>query len=243
MTAPAYTEFEWQAEGAGNGAAGEKLTRVVVELVKNLDSVPSICDLGCGKGHISGRLAALGYHVTGVDGSMSGIQIARRAYPGVEFVHALIDRDLNLGQFDLVISSDVIEHLYRPSDLLEAAVSQLKPNGQLLFGHALSWLSQKSRARRNGQDGRTFFCPARRWSHQVLQRQHPLKIDAHSRIRRSELHVLRPRAVALEEHDLSRTQALNAGPDYTADTDVQRSAKHRTLAGGVELGEGHRRRR
>src|SRR5689334_15770154 len=134
MTAPAYTEFEWQAEGAGNGASGEKLTRVFVELVKNLDSVHSICDLGCGNGHISGRLAAFGYHVTGVDGSMSGIQIARRAYPGVEFVHALIDRDLNLGQFDLVISSDVIEHLYRPSDLLEAAVSQLKLNGQLLLG-------------------------------------------------------------------------------------------------------------
>src|SRR4029078_12955721 len=128
MTAPAYTEFKWQTAAAGNGASGEKLARVFVELVKKLDGVQSICDLGCGNGHISGRLAALGYHVTGVDASASGIQVARRTYPGVEFVHALIDRDLNLGNFDLVISSDVIEHLYRPSDLLEAAVSQLKPN-------------------------------------------------------------------------------------------------------------------
>jgi 2-polyprenyl-3-methyl-5-hydroxy-6-metoxy-1,4-benzoquinol methylase len=134
MAARTYTEFDWQTEAAGNGASGEKLTRVFVELVKKLDGIQSICDLGCGNGHISGRLAALGYHVTGVDGSVSGIQIARRTYPGGEFVHALIDRDLNLGQFDLVISSDVIEHLYRPSDLLEAAVSQLKPNGQILLG-------------------------------------------------------------------------------------------------------------
>ncbi|HET6972870.1 MAG TPA: class I SAM-dependent methyltransferase, partial [Pyrinomonadaceae bacterium] len=80
------------------------------------------------------QLAALGYQVTGVDASASGIQIAQRAYPGVRFVHALIDRDLSLGQFDLAISSDVIEHLYRPSDLLEAAVAQLKPDGQLLLG-------------------------------------------------------------------------------------------------------------
>ena len=80
------------------------------------------------------RLAALGYRVTGVDASASGIQIARRAYPGVEFVHALIDRDLNLGQFDLVISSDVIEHLYRPADLVGAMASLLKPGGHVLVG-------------------------------------------------------------------------------------------------------------
>ena len=134
MVSPTYTEFEWHAKGAGNGESGENLTRVFVELVKKLDGVRSICDLGCGNGHISGRLAALGYHVTGVDASASGIQIAQRAYPGVEFVHALIDRTLNLGEFDLVISSDVIEHLYRPSDLLEAAVTQLKPGGQILLG-------------------------------------------------------------------------------------------------------------
>jgi 2-polyprenyl-3-methyl-5-hydroxy-6-metoxy-1,4-benzoquinol methylase len=136
LAAPTYTEFEWRAEGAGNGESGEKLTGVFVELVKKLEGVSSICDLGCGNGHISGRLAALGYAVTGIDASESGIQIARRAYPGVEFVGALIDHELGtkLGQFDLVISSDVIEHLYRPADLLEAAFSLLKPGGQLLLG-------------------------------------------------------------------------------------------------------------
>ena len=134
MTAPAYTEFQWHAEGAGNGESGERLTRVFVELVKKLDGVRSICDLGCGNGHITGRLAALRYEVTGVDASASGIEIAQRTYPGVDFVHALIDRDLSLGQFDLAISSDVIEHLYRPSDLLEATVSLLKPGGQVLIG-------------------------------------------------------------------------------------------------------------
>jgi len=134
MAAPAYTEFDWQTDAAGNGESGEKLTRVFVELVKKLEGVQSICDLGCGNGHISGRLAALGYHVTGVDASESGIQIARRTYRDVEFVHALIDGDLNIGQFDLVISSDVIEHLYRPSDLLEATSSLVKPGGQVLLG-------------------------------------------------------------------------------------------------------------
>ena len=134
MAVPTYSEFEWHAEAAGNGESGEKLTHVFVELVKKIEGVRSICDLGCGNGHITGRLAALGYEVTGVDASASGIAIARRVYPNVEFVEALIDRDLRLGQFDLVVSSDVIEHMYRPSDLLEAARALLKPGGQILLG-------------------------------------------------------------------------------------------------------------
>lgn len=135
MAAPTYSEFEWQADRAGNGESGEKLTHVFVELVRKLEGVKSICDLGCGNGHITGRLAALGYQVTGVDASASGIKIAQRTYPDVEFVESLIAGDLKrLGSFDLVISSDVIEHLYRPSDLLEAATALLKPQGQLLLG-------------------------------------------------------------------------------------------------------------
>src|ERR1044072_2459774 len=124
MAAPTYTEFEWRTNCAGNGESGKKL-----------DGVRSICDLGCGNGHITGRLAALGYEVTGVDASPSGINMARRTYPGVQFVEMTIDRELKgLGSFDLGISSDVIEHLYRPSDLLEAATSLLKPQGQIMLG-------------------------------------------------------------------------------------------------------------
>ena len=137
MATPAYTEFEWQAEAAGNGESGEKLTEVFVTLVKQLDGVRTICDLGCGNGHIAGRLAAHGYEVTGIDASRSGISIAKRAYPNVHFIEGLIGDDLEqlqLQTFDLVVSSDVIEHLYRPSDLLEAAFSLLKPQGHLLIG-------------------------------------------------------------------------------------------------------------
>ena len=135
MAAPAYSEFEWGSERAANGVSGEKLTDLFVALVQKLDGVRSICDLGCGNGHIAGRLASLGYDVTGIDASRSGIEIARRNYSNVNFIEALIDRDLTESEsFDLVLSSDVIEHMYRPSDLLEAAHSLLKPRCQVLIG-------------------------------------------------------------------------------------------------------------
>jgi SAM-dependent methyltransferase len=133
-----YTEFEWHVPEAGNGESGVGLTNLFLDLVKGLENVNSICDLGCGNGFMAGQLARLGYEVVGVDASESGIAIARQNFPKASFVHASVDANLcattALGEFDLIVSSDVIEHLYCPSDLIEAAVSLLKPNGHLLIG-------------------------------------------------------------------------------------------------------------
>jgi 2-polyprenyl-3-methyl-5-hydroxy-6-metoxy-1,4-benzoquinol methylase len=138
MSAAAYKEFDWSTEGAANGESGIGLARYFIELVSKLESADRICDLGCGNGYMTGRLAELGYELVGVDASDSGLEIARRNYPKAKFIQSLIDdnlcNNLDLGEFDLVVSSDVIEHLYCPSDLLEAARGLLKPNGQLLIG-------------------------------------------------------------------------------------------------------------
>ena len=102
-----------------------------------MDGVKAICDLGCGNGYITTRLASLGYDLTGVDLSQSGLEIARNTNGNIRYVQASIDSLLSsrLGNhFDLVLSSDVIEHLYRPSDLLEAARSVLKTHGGLIIG-------------------------------------------------------------------------------------------------------------
>jgi 2-polyprenyl-3-methyl-5-hydroxy-6-metoxy-1,4-benzoquinol methylase len=132
------TEFQWSIDGAANGASGEGLADALIRLVQRLDGVRSVCDLGCGNGYICGRLNALGYEVTGVDASISGLEIAQRNHPRVRFIHAMIDRRLidrvGSAAFDLIISSDVIEHLYRPADLLEAALPLMKPNGQIIVG-------------------------------------------------------------------------------------------------------------
>jgi len=138
MATTTYREFEWSGPGAGNGESGVQLTNLFLDLVNGLDTVKSICDLGCGNGYMSRRLADLGYDVVGVDASESGVGIARRACPNATFIHSSIDSTLRqrmtFSDFDLVVSSDVIEHLYRPSDLLEAATSLLKTNGHLIIG-------------------------------------------------------------------------------------------------------------
>ena len=138
MATTAYSEFQWHVPEAGNGESGVGLTDMFVRLVAGLREVRRVCDLGCGNGYMAARLAELGHEVVGVDASESGIAVARANFPRPTFTQAVIDATLGertgLGEFDLVVSSDVIEHLYRPADLIEAAVSLLKPNGQLLVG-------------------------------------------------------------------------------------------------------------
>lgn len=133
-----YSEFEWNSAGAANGESGAGLAEAIIKRITTLRDVERICDLGCGNGYITGRLAARGYDVVGIDASESGTRIASESYPQTRFICALIDGALRervaLESFDLVISSDAIEHFYRPGDLLRAAVSLLKADGQVLVG-------------------------------------------------------------------------------------------------------------
>ena len=132
-----YSEFEWQSAAPANGDSGAGLADMFVRIVSGLKGVERVCDLGCGNGYLAGQLATAGFDVTGVDASQSGIEIARRAYSGPKFVFSELSHAVELvgsEKFDLVVSSDVIEHLYRPAVLLEVASDLLKPDGQILIG-------------------------------------------------------------------------------------------------------------
>ncbi len=138
MSTLPYSEFEWNSATAADGESGVGLAEAIVKRVTALENLNRICDLGCGNGYITGRLATLGYEVVGVDASESGTRIASKSHPQAQFICSLIDvslpQRLALEPFDLVISSDAIEHFYRPGDLVSAAVSLLKPAGHVLLG-------------------------------------------------------------------------------------------------------------
>jgi 2-polyprenyl-3-methyl-5-hydroxy-6-metoxy-1,4-benzoquinol methylase len=79
--------------------------------------VKKVLDIGCGNGFIASHLARKGYAVTGIDVSPDGVILANKAYPDLVFEVAsaydnLADRFGD--DFDLVVSSEVIEHLYSP---------------------------------------------------------------------------------------------------------------------------------
>src|SRR5688500_18085311 len=131
---------ETDVYGWKNAAAEDSHRYLVPAILDELSRIrPSapqwILDLGCGNGSVSARLAALGHSVVGVDVSKDGIEIAAAAYPEVDFrLASVYDSDLgHAGDgFDVVVSLEVIEHLFHPARLLRQAWSRLKPGGFLL---------------------------------------------------------------------------------------------------------------
>ena len=132
---------EWGDDDAGpmNGESGRRLAETIVTTVAGIRDVSSICDLGCGNGYLASRLAARGFSVTAVDASARLLSLARRHYASERiqyreamFGPALLTEFGDQPRFDLVVSVDVVEHLYRPATLFETANGLLKPGGHLV---------------------------------------------------------------------------------------------------------------
>lgn len=111
---------------------------VVLRLAREVQPPPAtVLDAGCGNGALAGRLAHTGYEVTGVDLSADGIEIAKRHYPGCRFkvepVDELMLERLGEDPFDLVVSTEVIEHLYDPHGFAEGVHRALRPGGSFIL--------------------------------------------------------------------------------------------------------------
>jgi 2-polyprenyl-3-methyl-5-hydroxy-6-metoxy-1,4-benzoquinol methylase len=94
-----------------------------------------VLDLGCGNGSLSGMIHKAGYPVEGCDPSAEGIQRARLVHPDIPFTCMSIYDEppaVWLEQFDVIVSTEVVEHLYDPRAMPRLAARLLKPGGAIL---------------------------------------------------------------------------------------------------------------
>lgn len=89
----------------------------------------TILDAGCGNGELCGLLAKSGFDVMGVDADRKGIEIASKRFPSTRFEISLFTDMPPRTGFDLVVSTEVVEHLYSPHELIHFAFKALKPGG------------------------------------------------------------------------------------------------------------------
>jgi 2-polyprenyl-3-methyl-5-hydroxy-6-metoxy-1,4-benzoquinol methylase len=107
----------------------------VLKALEMLDA-RRVLDIGCGNGALTGRLAVPGRQVMGADFAQSGVERAREAFPNLEFfVHDVTEPLASemRGKFDVVVSTEVIEHLFLPRDLFVRAREALGDGGHVVI--------------------------------------------------------------------------------------------------------------
>ncbi|MDB4926983.1 class I SAM-dependent methyltransferase [Mucilaginibacter sp.] len=114
----------------------EYLTKPLLALL-NKNTNNCTLDLGCGNGYLVNFLLANGYNAFGTDASAKGIAIARKTNPDRFFLQDLstgtLPEELQKQQFDTIISTEVIEHLYDPQGFVEFCKQVLNQNGEIII--------------------------------------------------------------------------------------------------------------
>lgn len=133
VSASAADEFIWDT--SGHTEVHEYIRAPILKLLRG-HNANTVLDLGCGNGSFSALLSREGFDVTGVDHSLSGIEIARQQSDGLTFRQHDILEPLEgefHQRFDAVVSIEVIEHLLLPRKLMENALAALKPGGLFIL--------------------------------------------------------------------------------------------------------------
>ncbi|MGZ4217234.1 MAG: class I SAM-dependent methyltransferase [Solirubrobacteraceae bacterium] len=94
-----------------------------------------VLDLGCGDGRFAQEIARMGAKPIGVEVAQAAIDRARAGHPDLDFRLAPIDGPLPLDDvsFDVVWTSEVIEHVADTARWLSEVRRVLVPRGRLLL--------------------------------------------------------------------------------------------------------------
>ena len=123
----------------------QNATRIFKKDKKNVNSLNGIncLDVGCGGGILSEKLKRLGANVMGIDASNNSIEIAKEHakksrleinYKCITTSKLLeIEEQKTLNKFDLVIASEVIEHVNDKITFLSDISNLCRPGGLVVF--------------------------------------------------------------------------------------------------------------
>lgn len=109
---------------------GESVTELI-----DVDINSMLLDLGCGNGALSKALRDKGYIVKGIDASKELLDIARKNYPGIEFIQADATSFSLQEPVDVVFSNAVFHWIDQElqQSMLKCVYNALKENGQFVF--------------------------------------------------------------------------------------------------------------
>lgn len=124
--------LDYGFDGSGASHTNNFILDPILDLISNIES-PKILDIGCGNGWLVDILIQKGYDAYGIDASESGINVAKTRHQNRFFLQNLeskkIPEDLSGINFNVIVSTEVIEHLYSPLDFVRYCAGIFKNNG------------------------------------------------------------------------------------------------------------------
>lgn len=89
-----------------------------------------VLEVGCGRGHLTSRLASRGVDIVGIDANPNAAELAAS-----DRVRHMMAESLEFGddEFDAIVAVHAIEHIPRLRDALAEMSRVLKPGGTCLF--------------------------------------------------------------------------------------------------------------
>lgn len=108
---------------------GEYIAESVLEHARR----PSLLDLACGNGLLTGMLAPHFDRVVGLDASSRHIKDASERLEGIEFVHAVAEEFHSEGPFSTITMLNLLEHVVDPPALVNSAARNLLDGGVFII--------------------------------------------------------------------------------------------------------------
>lgn len=128
-------EFDYFEERRGETEHEERRVRDFLISLVPKDTV-SILDAGCGSAWVAKEFLPRGKFVTSMDVSTANPREALRRYPADHHAGLVADAfqlPLKPGSFDVVIASEIIEHVVDPKAFVHSLLRVVRPGGKLLI--------------------------------------------------------------------------------------------------------------
>lgn len=165
----------YQYDDADLGHAHEYLLPELKKILGKV-GVRRVFDLGCGNGAVAARLERAGYSLTGVDPSEEGIRRAHEHHPNLDlYVRSAYDNLADeFGQFPVVISLEVVEHVYRPREYANTLYNLASSGGRAIISTPYHGYLKNLLIALKGGWGTTHYNPLWRGGHIKIWNQKTL---------------------------------------------------------------------
>ncbi len=131
--------LEFYTSYIGNEAAIKKIDKKLKRATRRIKSlmckskVNNFLEVGCNVGTAVEAARRLGLNSTGIEIDSVAVTVAKKQYPECKFINiSTEEHSEHLEKYDLVFCTEVIEHIPKPNEFVEALYNLVTPGG-LLF--------------------------------------------------------------------------------------------------------------